>query len=430
MGFALLLPVAAAAQASSEPLIAQAMALHASGKPAEAYGLLAPLEATRAGDPDFDYALGLAAADSGRHGPAIVALQRVLAVQPKNAQARAEIARVYAMAGDIDTARAEFDTLVADPSVPDPVRQRFNRLVRDYDRKIGGGGSSVTGFVDAETGYDSNVNAATNLTSLTLPAFAFLGPATLGGSASRIGAGFAQVQGGVSGEVGLNRQTRAYASVLGLYRDAFKGSIFDQAALTGTTGIAYTAANRDVISLSAQVQQFWLARDPYRTSYGAIAQYTRALSGGRALSVAGQYSFLDYRNDPLRNADRFALSVTYSQRTLSIGGSGGREATRRSAGNHLSFTFAQASAGIEYPLSTRLALTSTLNAEHRNYDAADPLFLRGRVDTQIDASIGLRFVLKRGISARPRVSYTRNFSNLALYDYQRATASVSLRAEF
>src|SRR5215207_2767472 len=74
-----------------------------------------------------------AAQDSGRFGEAIIALQRVLAVQPDNAPARAELARAYAMAGDIDTAREQFATVVDDPSLPDPVRQRFTGFVRQFD---------------------------------------------------------------------------------------------------------------------------------------------------------------------------------------------------------------------------------------------------------------------------------------------------------
>jgi len=425
-----LVSVAEPALAALDAPVQQALALHSAGKPDEAFALLAPLERARAGDPDFDYAFGLAAVDSGQRGRAIVALQRVLALQPDNAKARAEIARAYALSGDIDTARAEFNTVVNDPSIPDPVRQRFDRLIRDYDRTIGGGGARATGFLDVEGGYDSNINAATNLTSITLPAFAFLGPASLGGGSSQTGAGFGQITGGLSGEVGLNRQTRAYASVLGLYRDSFKGSTFDQAALTGTAGIAYTAANSDVVSLSGQVQQFWLARASYRTSYGAIAQYTHALSGGRALSFAGQYTFLDYRTDPLRNADRIGGTISYAARTFVLSGGAGIEATRNLAGRHLGFGYAQTNIAAELPISKRAAFTASLGAEHRDYRGADPLFLAGRRDTQIDASIGARLVLTRAISVRPRATYTRNFSNLALYDYNRVTVSVSLRGEF
>src|SRR5689334_6440898 len=47
-----------------------------------AYNLLAPLQSQRAGDPDFDYLLGVAALDLGKNTEAVFALERVLSVRP------------------------------------------------------------------------------------------------------------------------------------------------------------------------------------------------------------------------------------------------------------------------------------------------------------------------------------------------------------
>ncbi|MET0370503.1 MAG: tetratricopeptide repeat protein [Sphingobium sp.] len=418
------------AAAEVDDAVKRALALHGQGKPAEAFAILAPLESSRAGDPDFDYALGLAAADSGHHGAAIVALQRVIAEQPNNAPARAEIARVYALAGDIDTARATFDTVVNDPTVPDPVRQRVGRLVRQYDREIAGSGGNLTGFVDAEGGIDSNINSATGLTSITLPVFSFLGPAALGGAATRMDAPYYQAQAGLSGSAGLSRQTAVYASVLGSWRDNLESRLFDQAAVTGTAGIRHAFANRDAFSLSGQGQRFWLGHDGYRTSVGAIGQYTHLIGTGSAVALGAQYHRLNYDGDPLRDADRFAGSLTYTTNILFFGVAGGKENTRRTGADHLGYAFGSAQAGTEYPLSDRAALLAGVSAEHRDYEKSDPLFLRGRKETQVDASIGVRVIVARGFSVRPRVSWTRNFSNIDLYDYSRVTAAIGLRAEF
>lgn len=418
------------AQAATDEVVTRALALHVDGKAADAFALLSPLEAERAGDPDFDYALGLAAADTGRSGRAIAALQRVLAVQPTNAQARAEIARVYAMAGDIDTAKTEFDTVIADPSLPDPVRQQLNGLSRKYGQAMRGGPKRLNGFLDVESGYDSNVNAATSATSITLPVFAFLGPATLGGGATRQSEAFVQAQGGLSVEAPLSRQTKLFGSALGLWRDAFNGKAFDQAAATGTLGIAHTSVTGDVASLSVQGQQFWLAHDGYRASYGAIGQYTRRLKDGDALSIAVQYATIDYKTDILRDANRVTGTVSYAGKKVYASIGGGKEAPRRSAGRHLGYWLASAQAGIEQPLSDRFSLAAGVSAEHRNYAGADPLFAKGRRDTQLDASLSLRAIIGKRLTLRPRVTYTRNESNLALYDYDRLTASVSLRMEF
>jgi hypothetical protein len=428
--FAALTGSATPAMATTDEIVRRALSLHVEDNAEDAFALLLPQVADRAGDPDYDYALGLAAADSGRSGHAIAALQRVLAVEPNNAQARAEIARVYAMAGDIDTAKTEFDTVIADPSLPDPVRQQLNRLSRKYGQAMRGGPNQFNGFLDLEGGYDSNVNAATSATSITLPVFAFLGPATLGGGATRQSEAFGQIQGGLSAEIPLSRQTKVFGSALGLWRNALNGKAFDQGAATGTLGIARTSANGHVVSLSGQGQQFWLARDGYRASYGAIGQYTHRLKGGDALSFAAQYATIDYKTDALRDANRYTGTISYAGKKIYASVGGGKEDTRRTGGRHLGYWLATAQAGAEHPLSDRFSLIAGLNAERRSYDGKDPLFVKGRRDTQLDASFSLRAIVADGLTLRPRVTYTRNQSNLALYDYDRFTASISLRKEF
>ena len=411
------------------PFALPAMAQSAGNADAQ-YRVLAPQEAQRAGDPAYDYALAIAAIDAGHYGAAIIALQRVLAVQPDNAAARAELARAYAMAGDIDTAREEFATVVDDPSLPDPVRQRFTGFVRQFDRQIAGGGSDVSGFVDARAGYDSNINAATDLTQITIPLFSFLGPGALGPGARKRGDEFYELTGGISGVHAIGRQNRLFGSVLGNYRDNFDSGAFDQAALTGTAGVAHTFANRDVVSLSAQAQRFWLDDDGYRDSYGAVAQYTHLLQQGGALTVSAQYNRLDFDGQPLLDADRYAVAVGYVTRTISASVQGGKEETVRQAGDAYSHWFANASLGAEVPVAQRVAVVGGVAFEMRRYDAPDALFLVEREDERLDAQLGIKFALTDNLFVQPRASYTRNWSNIALYDYDRFTVSAGLRFEF
>ncbi|HJS37469.1 MAG TPA: tetratricopeptide repeat protein, partial [Burkholderiales bacterium] len=89
--------------------------------PVAAYKLLLPLEPQRAGDPEFDYLLGIAALDAGDAERAIFALERVLAVQPDNLQARAEIARAYMATGERAAAKRELEAVRA-REVPPQVR--------------------------------------------------------------------------------------------------------------------------------------------------------------------------------------------------------------------------------------------------------------------------------------------------------------------
>lgn len=354
----------------------------------------------------------------------------MLAKNPKSAEARAEIARVYALSGDVDTARAQFDTVLQDPTLPDPVRQRFTRMVKDYDRQIGGGGSDVTGFLDVSGGYDSNVNTATDLTQITIPLFAVFGPGALGPGSRASDDGFYEIQGGVSAVSAVGRQDRVFGSVLASYRGNTDVGGFDQGSATGTAGVAHSFANRDTLSVSVQAQQFWLGGDSYRQAYGSIVQYTHLLDGGRALSFSGQAFRFNFDGQPLLDAGRLALAASYAERNLVASISGGKEETLLQAGDAQSNSFLDISVGIEKPIGTKMAFVGGISGNLRRYDEQDVLFLTKRHDERVDVSVGIKYLIADNIYVRPRATYTRNFSNIPLYDYERWTLSVGVRFEF
>lgn len=419
----------AAAATTTDVVLAKALELQQGGHTADAFALLMPLERTRAGDPGFDYLLALAAIDSGHPDRAIIALQRVLAVQPTNAQARAELARAYALTGDVEMARREFDTVAGDPTVPDPVRQRFNSLVRGLDHTLRPG-SSVTGYAEVGGGYDSNVNAATSASQLVIPVFSFLGPATLSGNARRLADGFGSAELGISGDYGFDRQSRLFASLLGSGRFNVDQTQLSQTLGSATLGYAHTAANRDVASLSLQTQQFLLGGRHYRAAVGAVAQYTHLLPGGSALSGQLQAFAVRYPNDPNRDARRYGAGVSYVTRVVYVAVQGGREEARRASAHELSNSYGGARVAFERPLNADLALFGAVAFEARRYAGIDPLFLVRRHDDQYDASAGVRFRLATHLTAAPQVAYTRNRSDIAIDDYERVVASAAVRLDF
>lgn len=90
--------------------------------PVAAYELLAPLAEAREGEPEFDYVFGIAALDAGFVTEAVFALERVLAMDPGNDVARAEIARAYFLLGETETAKQEFNTVRDSGSAPEATR--------------------------------------------------------------------------------------------------------------------------------------------------------------------------------------------------------------------------------------------------------------------------------------------------------------------
>ena len=416
-------------RAATDPVTEQAARLVREGHAAKAYTLLSPLTDANATDADFDYTLGLAALDSGHTGEAILALQRALAVRPGFAQARAEIARAYAMTGDIDTARKQFDTVAGDPTIPDPVRQRFGALVHGFD-KINQPGLKVSGYGEVGTGYDSNVNAATSQSQLVIPLLSFLGPASLSSAATRQGDGFASVEAGLTLDYGFDRHSHIFASGLGSGRINFRQTAFSQAIAVATAGFAYTATNHDVLSLSGQYQRFWLGGTGYRRAAGGTVQYSHVLTSARSLSLAGQYFDIAFPTDPLRNARRYSGSLTYVDGGLLLGLQGGSEDAKATTNRNLSNGFYGARIAVEHALAKRLSIFGNGAVERREYRAPDTLFLIDRRDTQFDAAGGLRYRLTPRFIGTAQGGYTHNTSNIALNQYDRVTGTVSVRVEF
>lgn len=128
------------------------------GRHAEALQLLAPREAELAGDPAYDYLLGLAYLETGEPGRAVLALQRAVAADARFAGARLELARAYYASGDYAEARREFETL-SDQNPPPAARQAIEEylaLIAARQRRM-----RMEYRLGSRVGYDSNANSAT-----------------------------------------------------------------------------------------------------------------------------------------------------------------------------------------------------------------------------------------------------------------------------
>src|SRR5689334_15154003 len=70
------------------------------GSAQDEFNRLSAQETDKAGDPDFDLAFAIAANEAGQFTRAIMALERLLALQPANERARTEMGRALYGVGD------------------------------------------------------------------------------------------------------------------------------------------------------------------------------------------------------------------------------------------------------------------------------------------------------------------------------------------
>jgi len=393
----------------------------------EAYRLLAPLEGRYAGDTDFDYALGTSALDSGRYSHAVFALQRAVAARPGFAGARMDLARAYYALGDNESARREFAILQRDD--PPPQAQRaIVEYLDAIDRRAAAYRRQVSGYAELGSGYDSNANGAPDIQTF----------------------------------IGIPLDSRNQASSSSYYNLGVGGLVshpFAPGWRVAGTGTAGYRGNPDATFVDAQTLQLAGAVEwrPGTFELSLRPNFAMALLDGEDNhQVAGidaaatwhsarsQFS-LNLRSSQTRYAEDlevldvdtvlFGVAALYTPRSMprvqvvsavtlgsddavTAGSPYGRDLTAGRVGAVIGFGHGHAMA----------ASVGTLSSE---YDGQ--FFVPGgRDDDQTGVTLGYEWsgLRARGWTLRAQVSYVDNASTVALYDYDRIDAGVSMRKEF
>ncbi len=418
-----------------QKLLQDADRLIKAGKAADAYAMLEPEQSRRAGDPDYDYLLGISALDSGRPTEAIFALERVLAVRPKNLQARAEIARAYFASGENAAAKQEFEA-VQSQNPPAEVNATIQRFLDAINQGQGGKSTMLSGYLEASIGNDSNVNSATASDQVAIPAFGGA-VATLDATGVQTRDSFATVSGGANVRHPLSPDWSVFGGVNLNERKNSSKHIFNTGEMDGNVGLSYTAAE-DSYSAALQLQGFNVDNKRYRNASGMTLQWQRDLKNrGSQASSYLQYTNLKYPDQIVRDANRYVLGVAYASMLsgdyapVVYGGLyGGQEKPKDSSRPDLGHKLIGLRTGGELSIYAQTKLFGSLSVESRRYGGEDNIFLVTRKDTQSDLKVGLNYVMDKLWTLTPQISYTKNKSNIVISDYKRSMISLGLRRDF
>ncbi len=416
----------------ADELTDKAKTLLQSSKAAEAYELLEPMESARAGEVEYDFLLGLAALDVGQNTRAVFALERVLAIEPNNVRARAEIARAYLALGETQTAEQEFST-VKKQGVPADVSQTIDRYIASMRRIDDQNKPTLNGYVEAFAGYDTNVNVGPNRNSVAIPGF---GGAsfTLSPDSRANGDWFGGVGAGANLRVPLGGGVALLAGLAGSERFNFHKSQFDTETADANVG-ATAAVGSDVFTVMAQAGVVTVESDRFRNAKGVTAQWQRNLDARNQVGAFVQYADLHYRSQDVRDADRWVAGATYAHlwRDGLMGFASAyfvSEDPQKGAVNWLGFEGIGVRVGGRLNLDAQTVVFGGLNYEYRGYSAVDPSFNSTRHDNQYAISFGATRYLAKEWAVTPQLTLTRNESNQELYGYRREMFSVSVRREF
>ena len=359
------------------------------------------------------------------------ALERVLALQPQNHLARAEIARAYLAMGERDAARREFETVRGQP-IPEQAKaniERFLAAIRAADT------TRVDGFIELGAGYDSNVNAATSAAQVALPALGGV-IATLDPLTTRRGDSFGALAGGISVTHKLSEAWALVGNASGSARLHPHEDQFDQMTLDGSLGARWSRGS-DAITLGGQLQSFQLDYARYREVAGAVAQWQHSYDDNRQISLFGQHARLRYPTQSLRDADRDVLGIAYGHAFTVryapvVFGSAyaGRERQLASEVPNVGYDLWGVRVGAQLSFGRGWGVFASAAYEERDYGGSEPIFLETRRDRQTDLGIGVSYLLRAHTTVIAQVAYTDNRSNIPISQFDRTVAGISMRFTF
>ncbi|WP_310389395.1 surface lipoprotein assembly modifier [Roseateles sp.] len=433
IAFAIALSCLATNAFAQEDLLVKASALLGKKDAAGAYALLAQAETTRAGDPAFDYLLGIAALDSGHVTRAIFALERLMQRQPDNLLAHAELGRAYLAAGDPDSARVEM-RLARGGDLPEGASAAIDRVIGVIDQLARPTGPRVSGYLEVGAGYDSNVNSATNQGEFAIPAFGGILFQTAPESRQQHDL-VASAAGGINAEFALSPAWKLVAA--GNLRGTVDRVVHDMNTVLfdATVGARRTVGTQSQ-TIALQNGTAWVGSSRYRSANGISAQWQQQLNAASQASLFGQWSHQDYKGQAERNTDRSLLGIGFGREFAAAGtlvyGSAyfASERATKAELAHFGHHASGLRLGMERRLNPSVMLFAEGQHERRRFGGTEPFFDTDRRDHQNYATAGLRYSATDQWQLTAQVHHTRAASNVVLYDYSRSVIQITAHRTF
>lgn len=434
VGCAVLVLAAGIGHAQQLPDLKAAEAALQQGRGAAAYRALEPFEAQYAGDAEFDYLFGIAALDAGLADKATLALERVVILKPSFLAARLDLARAYFALGDLDLARIEFETLRRENPPPVALAAIESYLSMIAERRQASGTRAI-GYLEAVLGRDTNVNLATAQEQVFVPLFGVtfgLAPVS-----QQTRDNYFALAGGGELSHGLNQRWSLFAGGDIRYRANHKAELYDYDSYDARGGVQYSTG-QDIVRAGFAYQHYDLDSAYYRETKALNLEWRTRLNESSLVTLFGQFSALRYPDPRLSPNDVDQALVgggwtrlldPVNRAIVSIGGYVGseRELGGRVDGDR---KFYGVRVNGQVGLDAQFDVYASASMQRGDYQEANPLFGDVRAERQYDFAAGAIWRFAKDWSLRPQIAYTRNKSNVVLYDYGRVDASLTLRLEF
>lgn len=391
------------------------------------------------GDPQFDFAYGLAALESGNANEAVFALERVAATSRDGVlreRSRLELARAYFVTNNLTAAENLFNVVLAN-NPPANVRQNIEAFLQLIEARRNEQSASFNWTISSVIGSDDNINSATSNAFIDTP---LIGQIELDPAGRETDDEFSNTTVTMNYNYPFTRD-RSLDFILNLgHLDNFSTDQFDIDNLRGQ--VAYSWGNdvnrfRHGFSLG----QVYLDGDGFQDSVALNSSWQHVGSNGWYQSASAAYTQISYDTsgnaaNALRDVDQFlvtgGLTKIQGQMTHSFNlYHANEDPDNPNGGSHNGRRFT----GLAYSLLYRLNAQHTpfvrASAQDVKHDDEHPVFFNTtRSDDNRSLTFGWFFQMNQGFQLTAEASYTRNKSNIELFDYSRFRYQAGFRYQF
>lgn len=417
-------------------ILQQADKLLSENKAEEAYTLLIAESEQLAGTPDFDLLLGIAALNSGHPTQAVFALERVLALQPDNDRARAELARAYFEMGENEAAKDEF-TAVKEKPLPASVAESIDKYLSAIEARFASTRTRFDVYIQGALGYDSNANSAQDSSQIAIPAFGNL-LFNVNPAGQETDSGFFELEAGIIFATPfLNQDNLHVIGKAGLNQHVtFTDTDFRTATADGQLGLRYSR-DKNAFLVSLVGEEFRFGGQENREQGGVNGQWLHSFGQRTLFSASAQYLAQRFPGQPVRNVNQL---------------SGSLGAVHALAGDKNPIIFANAFGGTDYELNdlrpdigrdfvgarlggqfnwdNRTIVIGSAGYQYSRYGGPDPLFNERRRDHFVFLRAAVEYALTRNWTLTPEIQYSNNDSSLDINEYDRWQAFITMRNLF